>query len=481
MKFYVSALLSVIFAFATLQDAAQAADEQQRLQELSKAFVEIAQRASQSVVGIAAEASNENRNPGRRFEFRGQVPEDQFFEDQFFFQFPEGRGRLYRIPEESMQRQSNFGSGVLIDDLGRIVTVARLVEDSDKIEVALKDGKRLEAEVVGVDRETGIAVIKVDYHPPSAPRLGDSDAVAMGELVLAVGRNENLEPAVTMGMISGIGRMPPGVAYNGIELDADLRYGAGAAIVNTNGEIIAIGLGDSPEGSFAAPINTVKAVAAALIEHGKVARGWLGVMIQPVDSALAEKLGLEKPMGALVNNVGAGSPAEKAGLLVGDVITAVDGKPIKDVGHLRQVIAMYKPGAVVSVTVARGGEKRDISATLGERTREGLGRMLEEKAPLRNPADWRGLSLQDLTGELAEKFPDYKPNEGVLITGVNPGSPAAEAGEGEQKLQQGDLILQVEQKEVHSVDEFKTAVKGIEDKVLLLVKRGSGVWYLVIE
>lgn len=239
-----------------------------------------------------------------------------------------------------------------------------------------------------------------------------------------------------------------------------------------------MGIVTTSDGAFAIPIRTVKRIAAELIEHGKVQRGWLGVQIQNVNPETTLKLGLEAPSGALIQRVLQGTPAARAGLKINDVIVAVDDDAITNVKHLRRVIEMAKPYSDVSVTVMRDRSTIEIPVTLGERTEEAVHGYVEHR--IDSQTGWKGLSLQTLTESLAEAF-GYKAYEGVLIAGVEPDSPAAEAAAGEEKLRKGDLILEVDHQHVKNVDAFKDAVQSDKETILLRVKRGAQMWYVTVK
>ncbi len=494
-------VLTCILAFGILQHAASAADERQTLQALSKSFTVLAQEVGETVVGIETERSDEDRDREPRFERRGKSEGWESFgpefrrwfrrnsdrgeksEDYFFYPDPHGkrreRGRNV-IPENMFPHNSpdytNFGSGILLDEQGHIATVIELVDDSEEITITLQDSTRLEAEVVASDEGTGIAVLKVDADALPTTKFGDSDAVAIGELMLALGHTADQEPAISLGMISGVGRNPHIVDYeNWLAIDANLRPGSGGgAIVSAKGEIIGMSVGSPSNSAFAIPINTVRHVATELIEHGKVARGWLGISIQEIDSDLAEKLGLDKPMGALITGIFDDTPAEEFGLQKGDVIVAINVEAIRDVNHLRAAVAMYRPMTTISISILRDGQTQDMSVTLSERPARALRHLkdAEEYTDL-----WKGLSLQDLTADLAEKF-GHTSDEGVLIAGVAPGSAVVKAG-----LRRGDLILEVENQTIHSVEEFKSAVEKVADeaKVLLLIKQEGQARYVTVK
>ena len=497
--------LICVLAFGILQHAASAADERQTLQALSKSFALLAQEVGEVVVGIKTERSDKDKDGKPRFEnfehrgipegweqfgpeefrrwFRQNPDQGEKLEDYFFSPDPyrERRERqrdVMPIPEgmlpNMIRHEINFGSGILLDEQGHIATVIELVDDSQEITITLQDDTRLEAKVVASDKGTGITVLKVDTDALPIAKFGDSNDVVLGELVAVLSHTANQEPAISLGMIGGVGRNPHIVDYeNWLALDANLSPGSGgSAIVNAKGEIV--GMNVSSSSTFVIPINTVRQVATELIEHGTVTRGWLGVSIQEIDSGLAKKLGLDKPMGALITSIFNDTPAEEFGLQKGDIIVAIDGETIKNVNHLRAAIAMYKPTTTVSISILRDSQTQDISVTLSERSAQMVGHAKDSEGH----ADlWKGLSVQNLTADLAEKL-GHTSDEGVLIASVAPGSAAAKAG-----LHRGDLILEVENQAIHSVEEFKSAVEKVTDetKVLLLVKHEGQARYVTVK
>ena len=489
-------ILVCVLAFGILQYTASAADERETLQAISKSFTVLAQEVGEVVVGIKAERSDENRERSLRFEggewfgpeelrrwFRENPDRRERQEDYFFSPDPYRERREQPrnvIPQDvlphEIRPENNFGSGILLDEQGHIATVVGLVDDSKEITITLQDGTRLDADVVAADRDTGIAVLKVDADGFPTAKFGDSDDVAIGELMVTLGHTANQEPTISLGMISGVGRNPHMVNYeNWLAIDANLRPGSGgSAIVSAKGEIIGMTASSLSNNGFAIPINTVRQIATDLIEHGKVTRGWLGVSIQEVDSGLAEKLGLDRPMGVLINRVFDNTPAAEFGLQRGDVITAINAETIKGVNHLRAVVAMYKPMATVSISILRDGQTQNISVTLSKRSAQVL---RSAKDPEEYVNLWKGLSLQNLTADLAEKL-GHTADEGVLIAGVAPGSAAAKAG-----LRKGDLILEVENQPIHNVVEFKSAMEKVEAeaKILLLVKHEEQVRYVTVQ
>ena len=497
-----SVVLICVLTFGILQHAAWAADERQTLQALSKSFAVLAQEVGEMVVGIKTDRSDEDSERPFRFErrdrseswerfgpeefrrwFRRNSDQEEKSEDYFFDPDPYRERRERRrnvIPEDilpnEIRSEINFGSGILLDEQGHIATVMELVNDSKEITITLQDGTYLDAEVVASDKSTGIAVLKVDTDALPTTKFGDSDDVAIGELMVALGHTADQEPEISLGMISSVGRNPRIVDYeNWFAIDANLRPGSvGSAIVSAKGEIIGMTAGSPSERAFAIPINTVRQVATQLIEQGKVARGWLGVSIQEVDPDLAEKLGLDRPMGALINDVLDDTPAEEFGLQKGDVIVAINDEVIKNVNHLRTTVAMYKPTTTVSISILRDGQTQDISVALSQRS----ARVVQHGKDSEGYVDlWKGLSVQNLTTDLAEKL-GHPSDEGVLIAGVAPGSVAAKAG-----LRKGDLILEVENQAIHNVAELKSAVEKVEAEtpILLLVKHEGQTRYVTVK
>ena len=491
MKFHVRETVCIavalVIAFNMFHPpAALAADKRQALQELSEAFAEIVGEASKIVVAIEAEPSEKHIRQRERFKIPYEIPESDG-KYRYFYHVPEwesGNRGYHPLPEfnfpENFPKSGGFSSGILLDDEGHIATVAQLVENSNKITVTLENSARHEAELIGVDKGTGIAVMKIDSDAIPNAKIGDSDQVTIGELALDLRRTGAGELSVALGVISGTGRQLPIGDYNNlIEISTNLRSrSGGGAVVNASGDVIGMTAAISPDGAFAIPIRTVRRIATELIEHGKVERGWLGVQIHDVNSEMAEELELETQRGAIIGRILEDSPAAKAGFQRKDVIVAVDDEAIMNVKHLRHVIAMAKPHSKVSVTAMREGEKLDIPVTLGERTDAAVRDSFKHHG--KSQTGWKGLSLQTLTESLADAF-GYEPHEGVLIAGVEPGSPAAEAGSADEKLRKSDLILEVENQHVQNVGAFKAAVNTDKESILLRVKRGEQVWYVTVE
>ena len=324
----------------------------------------------------------------------------------------------------------------MFDEQGHIVTVTDLTNNSERIAITLQDGTRLDAKIVASDKATGISVLKVDADGLPTTNFGDSDDIVIGELMVALGHTANQEPTISLGMISGVGRNPRMADYeNWLAIDVNPRPGTGgSAIVSAEGTIIGMTAGNPSAGAFAIPINTVRQIATELIEHGKVTRGWLGVSIQDIGPDLAEKLGLDKPMGVLISRVFDNTPAAEFGLQRGDVIIAINAEIIKGVNHLRAAVATYKPMTTISISILRDGQAQDIAVTLSERSAQALRPVKDSEGHME--LVWKGLTVQNLTADLAEKL-GHTADEGVLIADVAPDSAAAKAG-----VRKGDLILE---------------------------------------
>jgi serine protease Do len=375
-------------------------------------------------------------------------------------------------------RQQSLGSGFIIDRDGSILTNNHVVENGQKITVKLNDGREFEAKVVGKDAKTDIAVIKIDAKGdlPVAP-LGDSEKLEVGEWVVAIGNPFGLESTVTAGIVSAKGRhIGAGPYDNFIQTDASINPGnSGGPLLNLRGEVIGINTaifsqsGGNIGIGFATPINSAKEILPELKSKGKVTRGWLGVSIQSVTPDIANSLGLERSRGALVADVLKDGPAERAGLKVGDVIVAFDGTEIKDSTDLPAIVARTRPGKQVNIKVLRDKKDMTIPVTVTELKEEEVVASAKEKGEL-------GLTVQKLTPEMAESM-QLGRVQGLIITAVEPGSAADEAG-----LQQGDLIVEVDRKPVREIADFRKAVEGAKkgQRILFLVRREGNSLFVAL-
>ena len=426
-------------------------------------FADLTARVSPAVVSIQAERTQpvQQRRP------RNPLEE--------FFGFPFGGG----IP------RAGEGSGFVISADGYVVTNNHVVDDFDKIDVVFLDGTKLPARIVGRDAATDVALLKVttDRSLPSLP-LGDSDKTRPGDWVVAIGNPFGLENTVTAGIVSAKHRRSlggDGPRYSDfIQTDAAINPGnSGGPLVNLSGEVVGINtmiVTDRNVGiGFAIPANMAKQVLPQLRSTGRVTRGKLGVGIQPVDSDAAEFLGLSSPQGALVQSVEEGSPAARAGIKQGDVIVAFNGKAIGQMDELPQLVAATPVGAKSRVTIVRKGKRQEFDVTIGALALDDEPDAVLPGDDEAEPSGEYGLSVQTLTPEIAAQLRLDTAVKGVVVTRVRPDSPAERA-----RLQQYDVILEVNQTPVASSAAFKTAISKNPKGALLLVRRGQLETYVTM-
>jgi serine protease Do len=426
-------------------------------------FTSLAKKLTPVVVNVSTTQSREERGPGGPFQ--PGDPRGEFW--RRFFGGPGPRGP---------SRQQSLGSGFVIDRDGSILTNNHVVENAQKILVKLSDGREFEAKVIGRDPKTDIAVIKIEAKGdlPVAP-LGDSDRLEVGEWVMAIGNPFGLDSTVTAGIVSAKGRhIGAGPYDNFIQTDASINPGnSGGPLINLRGEVVGINTaifsqsGGNIGIGFATPINSAKEIVPDLKSKGKVTRGWLGVSIQNVTPDLANTLGLERSRGALVAEVLKDGPAERSGIKVGDVIVEFEGQEIKASNDLPALVARTRPGAQARVKLLRDKKELTVPVTISElKDTEVMASAEGEKGEM-------GLTVQRLTPQLAESLGLDKA-QGVVITSVEPGSSADEAG-----LRQGDVIVEVDRKPVREVADFRKTLSGLKkgQRVLFLVRReGSTVF-----
>jgi serine protease Do len=465
-----------------------APDEVAAVEQLSKAFVKVAELVNPSVVTISAEkliqpASREMPNLPENHPFR------EFFGDDFdrFWQGPGG--------DEGM-RSRGLGSGVIVSEDGYILTNNHVVQDAENLTITLMDDRELKGSVVGADPESDVALIKVEAQGLPAVRFGDSDRLQVGEWVVAVGSpfSENLAHTVTAGIVSAKGRTQVGIVdfEDFIQTDAAINPGnSGGALVNARGELVGINTAIATRNGFyqgvgfAIPISMARKVMDDLLNRGKVVRGWLGVQIQSLDEDLAASLGLDSKRGVIVNDLTSGGPAEKAGLKHGDVVLELNGTPVKDADHLQSLVAAQDPGSPVELKVRRDKKDVNVKVDLGERpsnareafARGDTGGREDEEKPVPAAATKLGLAIIPLTPRLAQEL-GYEDDEGVIVEGVSRGGPAAT-----KNIRQGDLIQEVNRKRVTSIEEFNQVMKDMKpgETVLLLLRRGETTFFTAVK
>jgi serine protease Do len=377
-------------------------------------------------------------------------------------------------------RQRSLGSGFIIDAEGYILTNNHVVENADEIIVRLGSGKEHKASIVGKDAKTDIALLRIDNAADlTAVTLGDSETLKVGEWVMAIGNPFGLDHTVTAGIVSAKGRFIGAGNYDDyIQTDAAINPGnSGGPLINLRGEVVGINsaifsrTGGNIGIGFAVPINLAKELLPQLKEKGKVTRGWLGVLIQKVTPEIAESLGLDEARGALVADVVKDGPAAASGLKVGDVIVEFDGRPVHESNELPLMVAREPIGKQVTVKVQREKDTKEIPVTIAELKDE------EVAAAGKGESEKLGLTVQTLTPEIAQNLgvTDVK---GVVVTAVESGSPAEDAG-----LRRGDIILEVNRQAIEDVGDYRKALREGEKgkNVLFLIRRGDNTIFLALK
>ena len=446
-------------------------------------FRDIARAANPGVVNI--NTSKTVRLPRYRDPFRDLLGQGEDAPERLFPPAPEGERGERRT-------RTSLGSGFVIDDQGYILTNRHVIEGADEVDVTFPDGKRYEAKIIGQDARTDVALIKIEPKGRLVPiALGNSDQLDVGEWVMAVGNPFGLPGggnSVTVGVVSFKGRdLELGVRNTSVEMiqtDAAINPGnSGGPLINTRGEVVGIntlivtgGAQTSAGVGFSVPINVAKEILTQLRDKGKVTRGWMGVQIQPVTAEIADSLGMKTAEGALVSEPQANSPAAKAGILAGDVITAVNGHAVKDARDLAKQIAGMAPGSSVKLTVMRKGEEKSISVPLGElpNQREAKAATPDSANPGATDVPRLGLTVAP-AGQVAGSG-----SEGVVVTDVDPNGIASDQG-----FKTGDVILEVAGKKVANPADVRSALSGAQKDgkktVLMRVKSGEETRFVAIK
>jgi serine protease Do len=463
----------------TTAPAPAPADPKAILESLERAFVSVAERVMPAVVHIDAtpkEAPRE-RGPreGRDPRERLTPPERRDFERRFREFFGEDFERFFRQQRPPSRESRSQGSGVIVDPSGVILTNNHLIENAGEIEVRLSDKRRFKAKVIGRDPKTDLAVLKIEG-PGAFPvaELGDSDRLRIGQWAIAVGNPFGLDRTVTVGIISATGRQGVGLTtYESfIQTDAAINPGnSGGPLVNLDGKVIGINTAIVSVGQgigFAVPASMARRVMPQLLASGRVTRGWLGVRIQTLTEELAQSFGVKEGEGVLVADVMSGGPAEAGGLKSGDVIVDFQGQRTAEVPDLQRAVADAQPGTAARVTILRDGRSEALSIKIGEMPAD------EPVVASRGTERW-GLTVQPITPELATQF-KLPGNDGVLVTEVEEGTPAARAG-----IRPGDAIVEVNRRRVRDLKSFEEALGRGEQDVLLFVQREGRSQYVVLK
>jgi serine protease Do len=460
----------VIGFFCTLScGTAHAGISQQSVDTLAKigqATAELAEAVKPSVVNISTT---------RTVKLQGGV--NPFFDEPLFKRF---FGDQLRMPKE--RKSASLGSGVIVDPKGYILTANHVIQGAEEIKVTLSDKREFKGKVIGSDAMTDVGIIKIDAgNGLPAIQWGDSDTLRVGETVLAIGSPYGLSQTVTMGIVSAVGRANVGIAdyEDFIQTDAAINPGnSGGALINIKGELVGINTaifstsGGYQGIGFAVPTSMAKTVMDSLITEGKVIRGWLGVTIQALTPELAKQFDLKEEKGVLLGDVIEGSPAEKAGLQRGDVITEFEGKKVEEPNQLRNMVANTPLGKEVKVTIIRENKSETKKVVISELP-----------ADMRRPArgdDYKnllnGVSVQDITPDIAGNLNIPEKIKGVIVTDVDEESPAATV------LMQGDVIQEINRQKITGLKDYGRVVSGIaaEKDVLLLVLRGGASIFVTL-
>jgi serine protease Do len=400
--------------------------------------------------------------------------------DPFFRYFFHERGANKAPAPE--RREQSLGSGVIVASDGVIVTNNHVVANADEIRVALEDGRELPAKLVGTDPKTDVAVLRVDAKNLPALSIADSSKARIGDVVLAIGDPFGVGQTVTMGIISAVGRANLGLAdyEDFIQTDAAINPGnSGGALVDMAGHLIGINTAIMSKSGgyqgigFAIPSKMAMSVKDAILEHGKVSRGFLGVGIQNVNAALGEAMHLDPHHGVLVSEVSPGSPAEQAGLKRGDVITQVDGTVVNDTGHLRNLIAFAGKGKTVKLDVLRDGKNESFDVTLTEAPDQSASVPSNDQSGS-GAGVFSGLTVDSLDARTRERLSIPKDVDGVVVSNVDAESLAQDV------LRPGDVIIEIDKKPTPTVDAFEKAVRSANEHALLLVYRDGATIYLAL-
>jgi len=401
----------------------------------------------------------------------GRTPIEEFFGDEFLRRFFGGE-------PERQQQQRSLGSGVIVDPSGIALTNAHVVERASDIEVVTSEGKKHKAKIMGLDKRTDLAVLRLQGGGPyTAATLGDSDKVKVGDWVLAIGSPFGLQQTVTAGIISAKGRsIGQGPFDDFLQTDAAINPGnSGGPLVNMSGEVIGINSailsrsGGNVGIGFSIPSNLAKRIYTELASKGRITRGWLGVSIQELTPELAKGFGLKEPRGVLIADVVKDSPADKAGITSGDVLVEFDGRRVDTPQDLQKIVAATAPGKGVPVKVWRDKGERTVEIKLGETPEE-----TAQLEPSPKGKSLLGLDTRPITPDIQRQL-NLRTTDGVIVARVEEESPAAEAG-----MQRGDVVREINRQRIRTMQDFERVTQAIKpgDRVTMLLQRGPQPLYV---
>jgi len=404
---------------------------------------------------------------------RGRTPFEEYFGDEFFRRF------FGEIPERIPQR--SLGSGVIVDPTGIALTNAHVVDEATEIEIVTLDGGKHRAKVIGMDKKTDLAVLKLDDGKATFKyaRLGDSDRVQVGDWVLAVGSPFGLQATVTAGIISAKARqIGQGPFDDFLQTDAAINPGnSGGPLVNLQGEVIGINTAIAASGQgigFAIPSNMARKVYAELRDKGRVTRGWLGVSIQPLTPELARSFGSKDAKGVLINEVMPDSPAARAGLKPGDILLEFDGHPMEGPGDLQRAVGFFSPDRSAKVKILRDQVEKTVEVKIGQAPDERQAQQQQQRPGGGRVRSMLGLEVRPVTPEIARQL-NLRTTDGVIVVRVEEGTPAAEAG-----VQRGDVIKQLNNQIVKTMADFERLTRDMKegDPLTVLLQRGPMSLYV---
>ncbi|MFK8078504.1 MAG: DegQ family serine endoprotease [Granulosicoccus sp.] len=434
-------------------------------------FSGLVESEGDAVVKISVTTDVTKTTSGGLPEFNPEQMPEQF--RRFFEQFPQN-------PAPEQRRGTGFGSGFIISDDGYIITNAHVVDDASEILVGLQDRREYPAELVGSDPTTDIALLKLEASNLPVVAIGDSDDLRVGEWVLAIGSPFGFEHTATQGIVSALARsLPDGTYVPFIQTDVAVNPGnSGGPLFNTDGEVIGVNSqiysrsGGYQGLSFSIPINVAISVADQLKDNGFATRGWLGVAIQNVDQALAKSFGLDKPAGALVAQVTAGSPAENGGLESGDIILEFNGQSVDYSNALPPMVGSVRPGKTVDVGILRNGKQETLTVTIEPLDEGQKVSALSQPDPVDESR--LGVEVAELTSEQQKRL---KLDAGVVVSSLTPDGAAAKSG-----IRSGDIIISLNRKEVSDVEELETIVKSApaDEAIPVLVQRQNAPMFLAL-
>lgn len=436
---------------------------------IPESFSKLAETVSPAVVNISTVKTIKGGGPVFRHFHQNPRGDQDPFKDFF--------DKFFGNEQQREFKQRSLGSGFIIDNDGYIVTNNHVIANADEIKVKLNSGKEYDAKIIGRDPSTDIALIKIKADSSySVVKLGDSDALKVGEWVVAIGSPFGLEHTVTAGIVSAKGRVIGSGPYDDfIQTDASINPGnSGGPLINMKGNVIGINSAIIASGQgigFAVPVNMAKDVIKQLKEQGEVTRGWLGVGIQDINDEMADYYGIKDKEGVLVSKVFPGDPADEAGIKTKDIITEVNGQKIKSSHELTRIIADFHVGEKVKIKVLRDGKEKTFTVKIAKRQQD---KIASSNMPYKKQEVF-GIQVSDLTPEIANRL-NLQDTEGVVVTDVQSGSQGDDKG-----VQISDIIKEINHQSINSVDDYNNAINKVKkgDTVSMFIKRANAGFFVV--